>query len=56
MSSITKTKTGKTREEAGLGLNVKQAELMETGEILLGCGKTYVELSGLIYFFSMGHR
>lgn len=30
---------GKTREEAALGLNIKQAELMDTGEIRLPNGK-----------------
>lgn len=34
-----KAKNRKTREEAMLGLNVKQAELLETGEIKLGNGK-----------------
>lgn len=34
-----KAKQGKTREEAMLGLNIKKAELMETGEIKLGNGK-----------------
>ena len=34
-----KQKLGKTREEAMLGLNIKQAELLETGEIRLGNGK-----------------
>lgn len=32
-------KRGKTREEALLGIKVKQATLMDTGEILLGNGK-----------------
>lgn len=29
----------KTREEARLGLNIKQAELLDSGEIKLGSGK-----------------
>ena len=40
MSSIKeKKRLGKTREEARLGLDVKQAELLDTGEIKLGNGK-----------------
>jgi hypothetical protein len=41
VSSIkeTKAKNRKTREEAMLGLNIKQAELLDTGEIKLGSGK-----------------
>lgn len=34
-----KERNRKTREEARLGLNIKQAELLETGEIKLGSGK-----------------
>ena len=40
MSSIKKPeRKGKTREEAMLGLNIKKAELLDSGEIKLGNGK-----------------
>merc|ERR1711934_1078586 len=34
-----KGKTGKTREEVFLGLEIKKAELLPTGEVRLGNGK-----------------
>lgn len=48
-------KKGLTREEAMLGLKIKPAQLMETGEILLGNGKI-IGSKSLAYIYKQRFR